>query len=223
MAVYDLEEQEQLDEIKTWWKQYGNLITWIVTAVAVALAGWQGWNWWQRNQAAQAASLYGALQVATMKGDFKQVRDAAGELIEKYPGTSYAGLAALMAAKVQAETGDAKNAKSQLGWAAEKADDPGVRDLARLRLATLLADEKAFDEALKQLAAEPSSYFAARFQELRGDILLGQGKAAEARTAYENAIARHDGARQGDALRGKAYRDILQVKLETAIAGGDGK
>ena len=223
MAVYDLEEQEQLDEIKTWWKQYGNLVTWIALAVAVGLAGWQAWNWWQRNQAAQAAGLYGAFQVAAMKGDSKQVRDASGELIEKYPGTAYAGLAALMAAKVQAETGDAKTAKAQLGWAGEKAADAGVRDLARMRLAALLADEKAYDEAMKQLAAEPTVAMAARYQELRGDVLLAQGKAGEAKTAYETAIARHDANRKDDGLRGKAYRDILQIKLETAAGRGAAK
>ena len=223
MAVYDLEEQEQLDEIKTWWKQYGNLVTWIALAVAVGLAGWQAWNWWQRNQAAQAAGLYGALQVAAMKGDSKQVRDASGELIEKYPGTAYAGLAALMAAKVQAETGDAKTAKAQLGWAGEKAADAGVRDLARMRLAALLADEKAYDEAMKQLAAEPTVAMAARYQELRGDVLLAQGKAGEAKTAYATAIARHDANRKDDGLRGKAYRDILQIKLETAAGRGAAK
>ena len=223
MAVYDLEEQEQLDEIKTWWKQYGNLVTWVALALAVGLSGWQAWNWWQRNQAAQAAGLYGALQVAAMKGDSKQVRDASGELIEKYPGTAYAGLAALMAAKVQAETGDAKTAKAQLGWAGEKAADAGVRDLARMRLAALLADEKAYDEAMKQLAAEPTVAMAARYQELRGDVLLAQGKAGEAKTAYETAIARHDANRKDDGLRGKAYRDILQIKLETAAGRGAAK
>lgn len=218
MAVYDLEEQEQLDEIKTWWKQYGNLVTWIALAVAVGLASWQGWNAWQRNQAGQAASLYGALQVAVGKGDAKLVREAAGELIEKYPGTAYAGLAALMSAKVQAETGDPKTAKAQLGWAAEKAADDGVRHLARLRLAAVLLDEKAYDEALNQLAANPSPAMAARFAELRGDILAAQGKAADAKAAYESAIAKHDEMHKDDALRGKAYRDILQVKSESAAS-----
>lgn len=214
MAVYDLEEQEQLDELKTWWKQYGNLVTNILVVVAVVLAGWQGWNWWQRNQAAQASAIYVAAQQAAGRGDAKRVRELAGELIDKYSSTTYAGLAALLSAKVQAELGDAKNAKPQLIWAAEKGSED-LRDLARLRLAALLLDEAAYDEALKQLAAEPLLPFAPRFNDLKGDILAAQGKKAEALAAYEAALARLDELKKGGAeTEGRGYRDALKAKRD---------
>jgi len=217
MAVYDLEEQEQIDELKTWWKQYGNLVTAFVVAVALSVVGWQSWNWWQRSQAAQAAAAYGTLQQAAAAHDARRAREAASELIDKFSGTSYAGLAALLSAKVQFEAGDLKTAKLQYGWAAEHARDPEQRDLARLRLAAVLLDEKAYDEALKQLAAEPSAPFAVLYGEQRGDILVAQGKMSEAKAAYEAALAKLKASDTGTAeSRNAPYREVLQIKLESS-------
>jgi predicted negative regulator of RcsB-dependent stress response len=224
MAAYDLEEQEQLDELKTWWKMHGNLVTGVVTAAAVAVLAWQGWNWWQRTQAAQAAGLYGGVQTAAAQRDAKRTRELAGELIDKYGGTAYAALAALLSAKTQVEAGDAKSARAQLAWAADHAKDTGLRDLARLRLATVMLDEKAYDEALAKLTPEPAPALAQRFAELRGDILLAQGRSAEARTAYETALARTDALGKdagASEVRAQApYRELLQMKLD-ALAPGE--
>jgi predicted negative regulator of RcsB-dependent stress response len=215
MAAYDLEEQEQLDELKTWWKMYGNLVTGLLLVVALAMAGWQGWNWWQRQQAAQASVVFANLQAAAMQRDVKRVRELAGELVDKYSVTAYAGMGAMLAARVQVDTGDARNARVQLGWAAENAKDPGLRELARLRLATLLLDEKSYDEAMKQLATEPLAPFAPRFAELRGDILAAQGKAAEARTAYESALTKLAALAKDDEARQRSgYKDVLEAKRD---------
>lgn len=215
MATYDLEEQEQIDELKTWWRMYGNLVTGVLLAVAVVLAGWQGWNWWQRRQSAEASLIYTAMQQAAAANDVKRTRELAGELIDKYSGTAYAGLGAMVSARAQADGGDAKTARAQLGWAAENAKEDALRDLARLRLAALLADEKAYDDALKQLAAEPGATLAPRYAELKGDVMAVQGKAAEARAAYEAALAKLDALpREQQAMHG-AYRDILKAKHES--------
>lgn len=218
MAVYDLEEQEQLDELKTWWKQYGNLVTWGLLAFAVAAVSWQGWNWYQRNQSAQASSVYMALQQAAGQGDANRVKTLAGDLIGKYPGSAYAAMGALMSARAQVMAGDTKTARAQLSWAADNVDDVGLRDLARLRLAIILLDEKAYDEASTQLAKEPSAPFAARFGELRGDMFAVQGKLAEARAAYETAIKQSETSQKTNgndrAPTGSNYRDMLQAKLE---------
>lgn len=216
MATYDLEEQEQLDELKTWWTMYGTIVTGILVAVALAVAGWQGWNWWQRQQSAQASAVFSALQVATAQRDAKRARELAGELIDKYSLTSYAGMGALLAARAQVDAGDAKNARVQLAWAAENAKDPGLRDLARLRLAAVMLDEKAYDEATKQLAAEPGAAFAARFAELRGDILAAQGKTAEARNAYDLALTKFDALAKDDENRQRGgYKEVIQTKRDS--------
>lgn len=136
-------------------------------------------------------------------------------MIDKYSGTSYASLAALLSAKLQFDNGDLKGAKLQLAWAADHGKDVELRDLARLRLAAVLTDEKAYDEALAQLAVTPAEPLAARYAEARGDILVAQGKSAEARTAYAAALAKlgEPGAKPDQ--RHAAYRDMLQVKQES--------
>lgn len=219
MAVYDLEEQEQLEEIKTWWKQYGNLVTTAITVVALAVAAWQGWNWWQRNQAAQASAVYIGLEQAIGMQDAKKTRELAGTLIEKYPGTAYAALGALLSARAQVEFGDVKTAHAQLQWVAEQGKDEVVRDLARLRLATLLLDEKSYDEALKQLAAPSQTALSARFAELKGDVLAAQGKKNDAAASYTAALAALDTASKRNGANPNSphapYRDMLQAKLDS--------
>ncbi|MDR1935955.1 MAG: tetratricopeptide repeat protein [Candidatus Accumulibacter sp.] len=224
MAAYDLEEQEQIAEIKAWWKQYGNRLVNVLTAFALVAAGWQGWNWYQRNQAGQASVIYGALQKAVQDKDTQRVKAASGELLEKFGGTPYAVLGALTSAKAMIEAGDAPTAKAQLLWAAEHAKDEW-RDLARLRAAAVLLDDKAYDQALAQLEGASGAAFAIRFQDMRGDVLAAQGKKPEALSAYRTALARLDELEKGAAgleWRGEAnaiFRDLIGQKID-ALGGG---
>ncbi|HRI90135.1 MAG: tetratricopeptide repeat protein [Candidatus Accumulibacter sp.] len=226
MATYDLEEQEQIAEIKAWWKQYGNLVVAIVTAASIGVIAWQGWNWYQRGQAAKASMVYGVLQKAVADQDLQRVKAASGELLEKFGGTAYAPLAALSAAKVMFDAGDAKTAKLQLLWVVDHGEHE-LRDLARLRVAAVLLDEKAYDEALRQLEGGAGAGFSTLYLNMRGDLFSAQGKKSEAREAYQGALARLD---QGDAGgKGKntlqasqanaAYREVLQLKLDTLGEG----
>ncbi len=210
MAHYDLEEQEQIDSLKTWWKMYGNLVSGVVVAISVGVIGWQGWNWYQRGQVAQASAIYAVLEQGAALRDGQKVKAAAGELAEKFGSTSYAWLGALVAARQSFDAGDLKTARAQLSWAVENAKDE-VRDLARLRLAAVLLDEKAYDEALKQLEAAHDAAFAARFLELKGDVLAAQGKVPEARAAYKAALDKGE-VREG---RGGAGRELLRQKLDS--------
>lgn len=207
MAHYDLEEQEQIDSLKTWWKMYGNLVTVVVAAVALVAVGWQGWNWYRNNQAGQALAIFAVLEQAFAAGDAQKVKAAAGELTEKYSGTSHAALGVLLAARQSFDAGDLKTARTQLAWVAENGHDE-VRDLARFRLAAVLLDEQQYDEALKQLAAAPAPAFIAHFQELRGDVLVAQGNKSEARAAYRAALDQI-----GEAAG--IGRELLQQKLDS--------
>lgn len=217
MAIYDLEEQEQLSVIKAWWQQYANLITGIAVAAALASVGYQGWNWYQRQQAAKASAIYTAVQKAVEDKDAKRAKEAAGELVEKFSSSAYAAMGAVLSAKAQFDTGDLKTARAQLAWAADNAHDDELKDLARLRLAVVMFDDKAYDDALRQLDKEPLAAFAARYAELRGDIYVAQNKRSEARAAYQTALAKLEGrSRAGVAETGvaNALRELIQVKLE---------
>jgi predicted negative regulator of RcsB-dependent stress response len=191
MAAYDLEEQEQIAEIKAWWKQYGNRLVNAATVIALLVLAWQGWNWYQRNQSTQASMIYSVLQKAAQDNDTQKVKAASGELLEKFGRTAYAEMGALVSAKAMADSGDVQTAKAQLVWAVEHATNE-LRDLARLRLAALLLDEKAYDEALKQLEGASGLAFEVRFLDMRGDVLAAQGKKAEAVAAYQTALAKQE-------------------------------
>ncbi|SDI70415.1 YfgM family protein [Propionivibrio dicarboxylicus] len=226
MAAYDLEEQEQLAEIKAWWKQHGNLLINVATAAAVAVLAWQGWNWYQRSQSGQASMIYHVLQQAVLEHDTQRVKAASGELVEKFGRTSYAPLGALTAARVMIDSGDQKSAKAQLQWAADKGKDE-IRDLARLRLAALLLDEKAYDEALKQLDGSVTPAFEPRFADTRGDLLSAQGKKEDAVKAYQSALAKlGEVDKTGKGINSQSwqlqsnaiYREIIQQKLD-ALGG----
>lgn len=211
MAVYDLEEQEQISELKAWWAQYGTLVTTIAMIAALASVGWQGWQWYQNRSAAEAGALYFAVQQAAEQQDAQKARDAAGRLIGEYSGTAYAQLGALLSAGVQFGSGDLDNARAQLEWAADKGKDAALRDLARLRLATVLLQKGELDAALARLQTAPTATYAARFADLRGDVLAAQGKAAEARAAYQAAIEALASA--GD--QATTLREVVRVKLES--------
>jgi predicted negative regulator of RcsB-dependent stress response len=207
----DLEEQEQLAELKAWWKQYGNLVLLAVIAAALVVAGWNGWRWYQGHQAAQASALYDTLAKAMGAGDAKAVRDAGGALTENYPRTLYASMGALAAARFHFERGELKSAKAQLQWVVERSPSEEYREIARLRLANVLLDEKSYDEALKLLEAPAPEAYAAQVAALRGDVLLAQGRRDEARAAYRLALDKAGG-------QGGAFRDSVQLRLD-ALGG----
>ena len=220
----DLQEQEQLDALKAFWKQYGNLITWTLTFVLAGFAAWNGWNWWQRNEAGKAGALYEELERGAQAGDAERTARAFGDLKERFPRTLHAQQAALLAAKVQADKGQGDAALAALAWVADQAADDEYRVIARLRASGVLMDQKKYDEALKQLDAAQQGKvreFDALIADRRGDVLAAQGKKAEAVTAYQSAHKAMDAKVD--------YRQLLDAKLTalgaapTASAAGSTK
>ena len=209
MATHlDLQEQEQLDQLKSFWNQYGSLITWTVTLALAGFAAWNGWQWWQREQGAKAAALYDELDRIAASGDAEKTGRAFGDLKERFPRTLQTQQAALLAAKVQAEKGQVDAALGTLAWLADNAGEDELRIVARLRAAGLLLDQKKYDEANKQLDAAQQGKvreFDALIADRRGDILAAQGKSAEAVAAYQAAYKAMDAKVE--------YRNLIDAKL----------
>ena len=188
MATHlDLQEQEQVDALKAFWQQYGNLITWALVAALLVYSGITGWQWWQREEATKAGAMFDELDRAVNAGDADKAARVFGDLKERYPRTAFAQQGGMLAAKLQFDKGKAEDARASLGWVIEHAVEDEYRILARLRLAALLLDAKQYDDALKQLDAVPEGPFAAMAADRRGDVLLAQGKRDAARAAYERA------------------------------------
>lgn len=206
----DLQEQEQLDALKAFWKQYGNLITWLLILALGAFAAWNGWNWWQRDQAYKAGAMFDELDRAAQAGDADRAGRVFADLKERFPRTAFAQQGGLAAAKVQFEKGQADAAKASLGWVAANATEEEYRTVARLRLAALLLESKQFDEALKQLGEATAPGFEALVADRRGDVLMAQGKKDEARAAFQAAWTAMD-----DKVD---YRRLIEAKLTSLAA-----
>lgn len=206
MAALDLQEQEQLETLKAWWKDNGNFVLGLLLAVVVAMGGWRGWQYYQAKQSAEAATLYAEFTRQLGSGDAKRVNDAAAAVMEKYSGTAYASRAALMAAQVNEFDKDIARAKTQLQWTIDHAGEATLKDVARLRLAAILMDEKKYDDSVKLLNAAHPDAFNGLYADLKGDVLSAQGKTEEARTAYKLAYEKTDAK--------SMYRNLIQMKMD---------
>jgi len=210
----DLEEQEKLEALKAWWKDNVRLLLLAVLAAALTVAGVGGWRWYQARQASEAGRLYDVFTKAARGGDAKALRDAGGALAEQFPRTLYASMGALASAHFHFERGELPSAKAQLQWVIERSPSPDFRDLARLRLAALLLDEQAPQEALKLLEEKPLEAYAAQYDALRGDLLVALKRPEDARAAYRQALDKADAPRG----EGSAFRDSVQMRLD-ALGG----
>ncbi len=208
--AYDLEEQEQLAALKAFWAKYGNLITW---TLIVALASFAGYNFWknsQKSDSIQASQLYEEIKKPEVAKDVAKSLRVASDLQSKYGSTTYAAMGSLMAAKSAFDANDLKGAKAQLQWVIDNGKEAEMIALAKIRLAGLLLDEKAYGDGLKLLAGEFPEQFAAEVADRKGDLLVAQNKIPDARTAYQAALTKMDDK--------NPLRQMVQLKLE-AIGG----
>ena len=212
--AYDLEEQEQLASLKAWWNQYGNLVSWVLIIVLAAYAGWMYFDNNKRASSQQASQLYEELNKAMAAKDVAKVTRAATDIQTRFANTNYAPMASLVAAKASFDANDLKTSKTQLQWVITHSKEAEFLALAKLRLAGVLLDEKAYDEALKQLAGEFPSQFNAQVLDRKGDILFAQNKIAEARSAFEQALSKVD--------EKHPMRQLIQIKLD-AVGGASAK
>jgi predicted negative regulator of RcsB-dependent stress response len=210
MATHlDLEEQEQLERVKHFWKRFGTLITLTLALVLAGFAGWQGWQWWQRDESGKAAAMYDELERAVRDADKARIERASTDLRQQFPRTAFAQQGALLAARAQFEAGDVEPAIASLRWAADQATEAEYRVVARLRLAGLLIDQKKPDEALQLLdGATGAPAFDALVQDRRGDALMAQGKVEDAKAAWTRAWNA-----MGEQVE---YRRLIEAKLNAA-------
>ncbi|WP_394240099.1 YfgM family protein [Halopseudomonas laoshanensis] len=202
-------EEEQVEKIKELWNRHGiPLLTGVVIALA-GVFGWQGWTNYQDTKAANASALYQNMLETVMAGEGEEARARSAELAEQirseYAGTRYAQFAGLMQAKMAVEAGDMSGAEKVLREVADQAGDETLQEVARQRLARVLADQERAEEGLELFSGEVSGALLAGREEVRGDLLLGLGRVDEARAAYTAAM---------EAIEDPRDRPQLQLKLD---------
>lgn len=201
----DLEEQEQLDQIKHFWNTWGSLISSLIIVVAGSVAAWNGYQYWQNRQAGHAAALFESIETALRSGDQARMMQAFDDIRSRYPRTVHAAQAGLTIAKTMVDAGKFDGAKDALKWVAVNASDDGLKAIAHSRLASVLLDQRDYDEALKQLSAKIPVEFEGVFADRRGDVLLLQEKRPEAIAEYRKAYKLLDEKIE--------YRGLVEVKL----------
>ena len=201
----DLEEQEQLDQLKHFWKQYGNAITWVLIAVLAVFASWNFYQYWQRQQATQAAALFDEVERSIESNDVAKIDRVFADMKDRFASTVYGQQSGLLVARQYVTLGKMDAAKSALTWVAEQSADAGYQALAKLRLAGLLMETKNYDTALSLLSGAFPAGFEALAADRKGDIMVLQGNNAQAIAEYEKAYRLFD-------LRTE-YRRLVEVKL----------
>ena len=207
MAVYDLEEQEKLSALQAWWEAYGKYVTAIVTVLCAIIIAVQGWRWYTRSQSEKAAVLYNAISQAAAIKALDKAKDAGTQLLDKYAGSAYASRGALLLAKLAIDANDRALAKTHLQWVIDRASEDEMKQVARLRMAYVLLDEKAYDDGLRMLDAKHDDQLDGLYSDAKGDILMAAGKLAEARAAFQAALLKLD-------PKG-AHRTYVQLKLDS--------
>lgn len=206
----DLEEQEKLEELKAWWKRYGRWVLLAVTLFVLAVVGWRVWTVWEARQLAQSAALFEQVMEAAAREDEKALKEATAMIMDNHRRSGYAAPAAWLAGKANFEAGDLKSARAQYQYAFDHAREPGVKELARLRLATVLLETGDHAAALKLLEKGRQEAFAGLYAQLKGDILIAQGQTEAARAAYRQALEKLDET--------SPLRSIVEIKLD-ALGG----
>jgi predicted negative regulator of RcsB-dependent stress response len=201
----DLEEQEQLDELKHFWKQYGNVITWFLIAVMGAYAAWNGYQYWQKQQSVKAAALFDEVERAAVSGDTAKLERAWNDMKDRFPKTTYAAQSALLAGKTFQQSDKLDAASAALKWAAESASDDASAQLGRLRLANLQIQQKFYEEASKTLSKPFTPAFAGLAADIQGDLLMAQNKSQDAVKAYTDAWSKLEANNE--------YRRLVAAKL----------
>jgi predicted negative regulator of RcsB-dependent stress response len=206
---YDFEEQERLAELKAWWEDNRVYVYGAVAAAVIAFGGWKGWQFWQLRRDEDAAALFLPVSEAQRTGDPKKIAAAAEKVVAAQPGSFYASQSALIAAKTAFEAGNLDEARKHLEWVMNKGANVH-RGVARVRLAAVLLEQKKYDEALAILDANKEPGFVALAADMRGDVMLAQGRLDEARAAYRLAIEKSDAR--------NPVKGIAQTKLN-ALGG----
>ena len=208
-------EDEQIAQIKDWWDRNGKPLLAGGVLALVAVFGWQGWQKYQVNQAQGASVLYQQLLETALdpagKPDAAKVAELAGKLDSEFGGSHYAQYGNLFVAKVAVEADRLEDAAAALQRVLDKPADATLSELARQRLARVLAAQDKVDDALKLLDAKVEDSFLASREELKGDLLVQLGRSDDAHAAYQKAK---------DALAEDAAVGGLQMKLDD-LAKGD--
>ncbi len=199
-------EEEQVEALKNWLKKNGSALIFGLALGLAAIGGYRFWTDYQSNQSQKASLIYSNLQNYLVSGDSARVFEAGRQLVKHFSGTPYAALAALGMARMSVESNSLDAAEVHLRWVIKNANQDGLKHIARLRLARVLAAEKKYDQALALVNDNSQASYASLYSEVRGDILYAQKHPEQARSAYQQALE--------TIAEGDRRRALIEMKMD---------
>ena len=183
-----LSEKEQLDQLRSWWSEYGN---YVIVGVALGALGLFGWNY-QRTSTAdseQAASaLYDTLAGHVDDGELEEAELVARQIAAEYGDTAYAAQSKLAMARLYMDNNRDQDAADVLSALLALRGYPELKHIGRIRLAKVLLYQDQPEAVLALLEGQDSNAFAARYAEVRGDAHVALRRYDEARAEYQRAL-----------------------------------
>jgi predicted negative regulator of RcsB-dependent stress response len=203
-----ISEKEQLERLRDWWRSNGWYLLGGAALGLLALLGYRQYHAYMDGRAENASVLYRQLESAAADDNLAEVERLANSLHQDFVNSPYADHASLMVARMVLVS-DTQRAADELRRVMDNTSDDELANIARLRLARVLAYQERFSEALELLQIPEPGPFAARIAEIRGDILLAQGDINGARASFAEALVA-DGSDLLD-------RSVVQMKLSNLL------
>lgn len=203
-------ENEEVEELKSFWNSYGKPVFFGVLLAIVIVAVWKFWENRQITNKVKEAQNY-QLLIFAMSQPLDKVNEAdvisiVDQLQKVNPDSYYAQYAKFYLAKLAVSQNKLDDAVKALQSVLDKPADAAVAELARERLARVLLAQNKADEAFALLQAPVEKEFVVTREELKGDVLLKQGKLDDAREAYKLALKTAEADKLGNQL-------IIKLKL----------
>lgn len=206
MTTEYMTEQEQIELLKNWIKQYSLVILAGVLVASIAIFGWRTWQERQYRILSHASAVYDEMLTLRAQNNAAGTLIQAEKLFDHYPKTTYGQLAALMLARDAAYKKDYAYATSKLNWVLEHSSTPAIRQIARLRLARIQLAEQKAAESIKTLSKIEDKSFSGLINEERGDAYYSMNETKKARDAYQQAL--------NDLPNADVIRPLLQMKFD---------
>lgn len=188
MQDFETEEQ-QIEALKKWWRENATSLILGVSIGAMSLGGWGYYVEKKAEHRTEASEIYASIatQAQANNVDDEGIKKA-DQLTAEYADTPYAALSSLTLATYEFNRGNVDEATTRLQWIDKNAQEEEVKQIARLRLASIFISQKKYDDAQAWLSSEHPAAFNARYEELKGDVFVARGEIEQARIAYDKAI-----------------------------------
>ncbi len=212
-----LNDYEQWEALKEWWKKYNAIIIVTFSLVLLALSAYKYWNWHLEQRNVQASNSYEHMMLASANHQSNKIELYANELVDKYPESIYSDAARLALAKLAVLNHDYKKAELQLEIVAKESKLSELSDVAKIRLARIWLVQKQFSQALKTLEGMDSKVYRPLVDEMKGDIYTSMNQFDKAVQFYRKALSEVQDYGVGNLFLEMKSNDLLALSNQNSL------